>query len=132
MSNMNPLENMRMVVPRNPARAIDDQTTIMRGLLSGRATFDALDRAVKELRRLAPNDCDVWIKVGDVLVRKAVFVEPHTFSFEGVHENGDRAWVVQHFSQLSVTVIYRPKLKTEANPFTSGVFIGFRTDTPSA
>src|SRR5438034_1258576 len=70
-------------------------------LLSGTATFDALAGAVQELRRLAPDDCDVWILVGDIFVREARFIEPHTFAFEGFDEHGDRAWVVQHFSQLN-------------------------------
>jgi len=121
-----------ITAPRRTAQAVDEQTHTMRGLMSGRATFDALVRAVKELRRLAPDDCDVWIKVGDISVREATFIEPHTFTFEGFDQRGDRAWVVQHFSQLSVTVIHCPKLKAGAKPFTSGVIYGFGPHAPSA
>jgi hypothetical protein len=113
-------------------RAVRAQTEAFTSMMSGRATFDALARAVQELRRLAPNDCDVWIQVGDISVREATFIEPHTFTFEGFDHNGNRTWVVEHFSQLSAKVIYLPKINADAKPFTSGVLYGFRKDAPSA
>jgi hypothetical protein len=129
---MNDIGRQIAYVEPPEARAVRAQTQVFTSLMSGRATFDALARAVQELRRLTPNDCDVWIQVGNILVREATFVEPHTFTFEGFDQNGDRAWVVQHFSQLSATIVHRPKLKADMKPFTSGVIYGFRKDTPSA
>jgi hypothetical protein len=76
---------------------------------SGAATFDALISAVQELSRIAPDDCDVFVKVGNITVLKARFVEPHTFSFEGFNQEGQRSWMVIHFSQLHASVIYLPK-----------------------
>lgn len=101
-----------MVVPRNPARAIDDQTNVLRGLMSGAATFEALIKATQELTRLAPDDQDIFVLVDDVDVIQVRFIEPHTFSFEGFKEDGQRAWIVQHFSQLNAKVVYHPKRGT--------------------
>jgi hypothetical protein len=76
---------------------------------SGAATYDALISAVQELSRIAPDDCDVFVKVGNLCVLKARFVEPHTFSFEGFNPEGHHSWMVLHFSQLRASVIYLPK-----------------------
>jgi len=78
-------------------------------LLSGAATFDALISAVRELSRIAPDDCDIFIKVGNISVLKARFIEPHTFSFEGFNQEGHHSWIVIHFSQLHASVVYLPK-----------------------
>jgi hypothetical protein len=78
-------------------------------LFSGAATFDALISAVQELSRIAPDDCDVFVKVGNMSVLKVRFIEPHTFSFEGFNQEGQRSWMVSHFSQLRASVIYLPK-----------------------
>src|SRR6266571_2310263 len=89
--------------PRPDVSATQDQTRVLSHLLSGQATFDALTSAVQELSRLAPDDCDVLVQVGDIFVLKASFVEPHTFSFEGLNKDGHRTWVVIHFSQLAAS-----------------------------
>src|SRR6266487_2405087 len=78
-------------------------------LLSGSATFDALVNAVEQLSRVAPDDCDVIVEVGDLAILNARFIEPHTLSFEGLNQDGHRASIVIHFSQLHARVIYRPK-----------------------
>jgi len=77
--------------------------------LSGAATFKALKHAVDELCRLAPDDSDVVILVGDLTVLDARFIEPHTFSFEGRNQDGHPAWTIIHFSQLHARIVYRPK-----------------------
>jgi hypothetical protein len=120
---------IRLIEPPE-IRAAKHQASVLRSMMSGAATFEALERAVQELRRLAPNDCDVWILVGNIFVLEARFIEPHTFAFEGIDEHGDRAWIVQHFSQLSATVIYRTK--RDATPFTSRVIHGFNPNALSA
>ena len=96
-------------VDKPEVRAMKDQTRIFQSLLSGHATFEALVQATQELSRLAPNDCDILVIVGDVAVQQVRFIEPHTFSFEGFNQDGHRAWVVQHFSQLSARIVYLPK-----------------------
>lgn len=90
-------------------RAVREQTRILNSMMSGRATFDALISAVQELSRVAPEDCDIFIQVGNISVLKARFIEPHTFSFEGFNQDGHRAWLVEHFSQLHASVVYLPK-----------------------
>ncbi len=129
MSNFQHLQNIP-IGPPLAVRVVQEQTHTIKTMMSGRSTFDALARSVQELRRLAPNDCDVWIRIGDILIREATFVEPHTFTFEGLDQHGDRAWVVQHFSQLSATVIFRTK--REEKPFTSRVVHGFNPNAPAA
>jgi hypothetical protein len=105
--------------------ATQEQTRIMRGMMSGDATWIALHEAVAELQRLAPQDHDVLIQVGDVSVLKARFIEPHAFLFEGINEDGHHTGIVIHFSQLAARVIYRPKRGPER------VVTGF-SSTPSA
>src|SRR5271154_5701770 len=99
-------------VDKPEVRAAKEQTRIFQSLLSGRATFDALIQATQELCRLAPDDSDVMVLVGDVEVVQVRFIEPHTLSFEGFKEDGQRTWIVQHFSQLNARVVYHPKRGT--------------------
>jgi hypothetical protein len=95
-------------------------------MMSGHATWDAMKSAVEHLRRSAPDGHDVIIMVGDVSVEKAFFIEPHTFLFEGVNQDGDNTWIVLHFSQLAVGVVHRPKRRPEP------VITGFCPHAPDA
>jgi hypothetical protein len=128
--NANFIRNIEMSVPRRTSQAVDEQTHALTSLMSGRATFEALARAVHELRRTAPADCDVFILVGNIAVREARFIEPHTITFEGFIDGGKRAWVVQHFSQLNATVIYSPK--HDETSFTTKILWGFNPNAPAA
>ena len=85
----------------------------MRDLLSGHATWVAMQSALQQLRRIAPKDHDVVIKVSDVTVLKAYFIEPHAFIFEGVNDHGEDTWIGLHFSQLVFGVIHRKKFRPE-------------------
>ena len=124
MGNMIPQIGRRAVPAEIVAAEI--QSGVLHHLLSGQATFQAIIDAVQALSRIAPDDCDVLVFVGDVAVTKVQFIEPHTFSFEGFNQDGHRSWIVQHFSQLSVHVVYRPKLGP------SRVITGFSPHEPSA
>lgn len=110
---MDPMQMPNFPVIPSPAvqavRATDRQTAVLTHLLDGAATFKALILAVKELSRLAPDDHDVLVVVGEVRVGKVRYLEPHTLAFEGRDQNGQRAWVVQHFSQMSARVVHVPK-----------------------
>jgi hypothetical protein len=86
--------------------AIDER---QRRLLSGDATWAALKKAVEELSRIAPQDHDVVLRVGDLTVLEARYIEPHTFLFGGFSDDGSRSWVVIHFSQVVFRVIHRAK-----------------------
>ena len=97
------------MLPKPEVRATQEQTLVMRSLLSGYATWRALEDAVAELKRIAPQDHDVLVQVGDVSVLKARFIEPHAFLFEGINRNGHHAGIVIHFSQLAARVVYLPK-----------------------
>src|SRR2546422_760528 len=85
-----------------------------RRLLSGDATLSALERAVNDLVGSAPTDHDVLILAGDLAVHKVAFLEPHTFLFEGIDQNGRHAAVVIHYTQVNVRVVYRPKRLPDA------------------
>lgn len=78
-------------------------------LLSGEATWRSLNFAVEELTRLAPDDHDILIQVGEITVLVARFIEPHTFLFEGVNQDGHQTRIIIHFSQLTARVVYLPK-----------------------
>ena len=94
-------------------------------LLSGRATWEAMKSAVEQLRCIAPKDHDVVIKVSDVTVIKAYFIEPHAFLFAGFNDIGEDTWIGLHFSQLVFAVIHR--LKKTSEP----VITGFCPHAPS-
>ena len=115
----------KLSVPPSALRAVERQTDILRSLLSGTATFNALVSAVEELRRIAPDDCDVFVQVGNITVLKAVFIEPHSFSFEGLDQDGHRTWIVIHFSQLHASIVYLPKRGAER------VVTGFSNKPPT-
>jgi hypothetical protein len=85
--------------------AIDERN---RRLLSGYATLVALKSAVDDIVRSAPEGHDVVIIYGDLIVHKVRFIEPHAFLFEGITQDGKRAGVVLHYSQMSVRVIHVP------------------------
>ena len=74
-------------------------------LLSGRATFEALKKAVDEISRVAPQDHDVLIEVFDIPVSEVGFTEPHTLLLGGVDKDGHRTIIVAHYSQLVAKVI---------------------------
>ena len=82
---------------------------IHRRLLSGDATWIALERAVNDLVSSAPQDHDVLVQVRDVSVLKAFFIKPHTFLFEGFDQDGHRTRIIIHFSQVEARVVYLPK-----------------------
>src|SRR5437016_10676464 len=86
--------------------AVDER---QRRLLSGDATWLALKRAVEELSRIAPQDHDVVLRVGDLTVLEARYIEPHTFLFGGMADDGSHSWIVMHFSQVVFRVIHRAK-----------------------
>ena len=77
--------------------------------LSGKATWLALQSAVKEIASRVPENHDVLIQVGEVAVTGARFIEPHTFLFEGKNQNDEVTRVIVHFSKLDARVVYRPK-----------------------
>jgi hypothetical protein len=80
-----------------------------RHLLSGDATWAALQSAVAHLVSLAPQDYDVLLQIFDLAVLEARYIEPHTFLFKGVGQDGNQAGIVCHFTQVVARVIYLPK-----------------------
>ena len=98
-------------------------------LLSGGPMFIAMKCAVDSLVSRAPQDHDVFIQMGDLSVIEARFIEPHTFLFEGFDQDGRRAGMVCHFSQVRAHVIYRPKRDTER--IVSKVIQNFSPHQPS-
>jgi hypothetical protein len=42
-------------------------------------------------------------------VLEARYIEPHTFLFKGVGQDGNRAGIVCHFTQIVARVVYLPK-----------------------
>jgi hypothetical protein len=54
-----------------------------------------------------------------------VFIEPHSFSFEGLDQDGHRTWIVIHFSQLHASIVYLPKRGAER------VVTGFSNKPPT-
>jgi hypothetical protein len=78
-----------------------------RRLLSGDATWQALQHAVHELSATAPKDHDVVLRVADLSVLDARYIEPHSFLFRGISDDGHESWIVMHFSQVVFRVIHR-------------------------
>jgi hypothetical protein len=42
-------------------------------------------------------------------VLEARYIEPHTFLFQGVGQDGNRAGIVCHFTQVVAKVVYLPR-----------------------
>jgi len=85
-------------------RKVTDAQVVLPHLLSGDATFQAIEHAVDDLVKCVPQDHDVLILVDDLTVHDARFIGPHTFLFEGVNPEGRRAAVVCHFSTFFVKI----------------------------
>jgi len=96
------------------------------GLMSGDAVFEALQRAISDLSKSAPADCDVLICAFDLTVTNVRYVEPHTFIFEGFDGESHPAFAACHFSQLVAHIIYVPKRGPER------IITGFSVDKPSS
>ena len=80
-----------------------------RRLLSGDATWQALKQAVHQLSGTAPKDHDVVLRVGDLSILEARYIEPHSFLFRGLSDDGNMSWIVIHFSQVVFRVIHRAR-----------------------
>ena len=106
------IHNMNHEIGRRNREVYEAQVALPH-LLSGHAMFLAMKRAMDDLVSRAPQDHDVLIQIGDLSVTEAQFIEPHTFLFEGVNQDGHRSGIVCHFTQVVVHVIYRPKRNTE-------------------
>lgn len=87
---------------------------------SGAATWVALKCAVDDLSKIAPEDHDVMIQVGNISVVNARFIEPHSFLLEGLNQSGHRTWLVIHFTQLHASIVYLPKRVAEAPRIITG------------
>jgi hypothetical protein len=96
-------------VPRSELPMIEFKGPFLSDFLSGEAAFVALKKAVDELTSLAPKDHDVIITAFEITVWEVRYIEPHTFLFSGISNDGHHAHVVVHFSQLVARVTYRPK-----------------------
>ncbi len=92
---------------------VEDAQIALPSLLSGSPTFYAIKSAVEESVRLAPDECDVLVFMGEVFLTEIRFIEPHTFLCEGFDQNGHHTRVILHFSQVLLRVAYRPKLSNE-------------------
>ena len=77
--------------------------------MSGEASFIALRKAVNELARTAPDDHDVVVEAFGLSVGEIRYAEPHTLLFSGIDSQGNKSFVVCHFSQLLARVVYLPK-----------------------
>lgn len=112
---MNHFENIGQTVNQIAAaqarrnRELYESQVALPHLLSGDATWAALQRAVADLTSRAPQDHDVLLQILDLIVLEARFIEPHTFLFEGITQVGHRAGVVCHFTQVVARVVYLPK-----------------------
>lgn len=77
--------------------------------LNGEAAFNALKKAVNELQIKAPEDHDVLIEAFGIEVINIQYLEPHTFLFTGLDQEGNNTSVVCHFSQLVAHVVFLPQ-----------------------
>jgi hypothetical protein len=81
----------------------------MQNLMTGAATFRALQVAVNETLKAAPKDHDVVILAFGITVTNVSFAKPHTLYLGGYNADGHRTIVVAHHSQMVAHVIYRPQ-----------------------
>jgi hypothetical protein len=107
--HMSPSDYIRSMIPPTPKVEIKG----ISHWFSGEAAFIGLKEAVDELSRTAPEDHDVLIEAFNLSVREIRYIEPHTFLFSGINNDGHNSFVVCHYSQLLAHVIYRPKIEKE-------------------
>jgi hypothetical protein len=101
----------RLEAIRQAREAEPEATPVaLASLHPGEATWFALKRTVDELAGRAPQDHDVLMLVGDVAVLEVKFIEPHTFIFQGIDQEGQRTGIVVHYTQVQARVVARPKL----------------------
>jgi hypothetical protein len=112
MSKDNPSDHLDLdpiiSVPKVPKWKLPEITPLTHWL-SGEAVFNALKKAVDDLRESAPTDHDVLIQAFGITVIEVSFVEPHTFLLSGFDEEGNNTSVVVHFTQLLTHIVYLPK-----------------------
>lgn len=109
----------------NSALGAPSATDELGQFLSGQAAYVALEQAVHELGQLAGKDNDVMLKAGDITVGEIVYIEPYTLLFRGVNDQGQHAFALCYFSQITVRFTFIPKGNAKREP------IGFRVDRPS-
>lgn len=106
-SNSNAMMEALGAEARRKSAAVDAQIALP-ALLSGAATFTALNAAVEQLVSVAPKDHDVLIVAFDIQVHEVRFLQPHSFLFRGLDSAGNHTSVVAHFSQMVARVVYLP------------------------
>jgi len=84
-------------------------TEMQRRMMSGDAMLAALESAVNDLVRRAPQDHDIIIMMRDISVTKVSFIKPYAFLFEGFDQGGHGTAIVLHFTQIDARVVYVPK-----------------------
>jgi len=92
-------------------RELREAQLTLPSLLSGEAMFRALQAALDDLKRSAPQFHDILIQVDNLTVTEISFIEPYTFLLQGLDEKGHDPAIARvcHFSQLNVKVISRPQ-----------------------
>jgi len=110
ISNFARIATQAVIPIKNPALVAGDiQVAAMNHLMSGAATFYALQKAVNDLVVAAPKDHDIIIQAFNISVEEVCFLKPHTILFRGFDQEGNQTSVVVHYSQMVAHVIYRPK-----------------------
>lgn len=79
-------------------------------MLSGAATWIALQQSVDDLVKEVPDGHDVLLLVNGIKVETSHFLQPHTFRFDGYGDDGLKTSMVCHFSQVVARVVYAPQM----------------------
>jgi hypothetical protein len=98
----------------------EKQRALMLHLMSGEATFLALEKAVHDLVSSAPEDHDVIVHAFNIYVDKIGFIEPHSLLLSGFDQEGNHTSVVAHYSQMVARVIYIKKREPEKERVITG------------
>ena len=61
------------------------------------------------LKRVTPQDQDIVLRIGNLSILEARFLEPHAFLFDGIAQNGHRSGIVVHYTQAPLSVVFLPK-----------------------
>lgn len=85
------------------------QIDTIKHLMSGDATYSALQDAINRILDIASKDHDVVIEAFGIFVTDVRFHSPHTFIFNGLNEKNEKTSVVVHYSQIIARIAYKPK-----------------------
>jgi hypothetical protein len=105
MNFHDPLNNINEM----KAQQAKDAIAAMLNLMSGNATYNALQNALEQVNSAVSETHIVRIEAFNITVTAVRFEEPHTLVLDGYDESGNTTKVIAHYSQIVAHISSKPK-----------------------